>query len=238
MIDLNNCWCEATEENYIKLVELGYKISESQSIFNTFSKIKEDDEYLDNDILGICHNTFIWTDNNDKKGYRQIHLVNGEFEYVEEIKESRHDVDVSKECQFKKYGFQKPDFECEIFKKIGKYVFGYLKTNDWSDNEYISCSWDENGVLNSDFIEEGIYEELGDVYKLKPIKKEWYEDENIKDKLIINKYGEVRKVQYISNGKVATHQSNLYKDAIKVDGWRLATKEEILNLLVEEDNDN
>ncbi len=65
------------------------------------------------------------------------------------------------------------------------------------------------------------------IYDISSSIKLWYKDESNKGRLIINKHGEVRVIQYIGTGKVATHKQNLYSDAIYADGWRLLDNEEI-----------
>lgn len=79
---------------------------------------------------------------------------------------------------FEKHGFKRPSFQCEIFKKIGKDYFGYLRTKEWEGNEYISCFWDENGLLNKDYLKKHVAAMLDNKYNLIPINK-WYKNENI-----------------------------------------------------------
>jgi len=54
----------------------------------------------------------------------------------------------------------------------------------------------------------------------------WNKDIRNKGKLIINNRGKIRKIQYISGGKVATKEQNLYDDAIYASGWKLYNKED------------
>ncbi len=126
---------------------------------------------------------------------------------------------------FKEYGFE-ADFEGEILKVLKdhndkKYYIGYtIDVREGLSFPYPK-TWTEDGKCFDDD------DNILDDFNLIPLVKPWYEDESNKGRLIINKHGEVRVIQYIGTGKVATHKQNLYSDAIYADGWRLLDNEEI-----------
>jgi hypothetical protein len=67
------------------------------------------------------------------------------------------------ECQFAKYGFEKPDFECAILGEVDDIFIGYVRIRD---KQVYPTHWYKNGCRN---INEG------NIWNLKPIKKPWYE---------------------------------------------------------------
>lgn len=73
-IDLTNTWCEATEENYKSLLPLVY------TQYINLSQLGKGSFYIKSD------NTAYFSFNKDTTNntYKQIHLVNGKFEYVKE----------------------------------------------------------------------------------------------------------------------------------------------------------
>lgn len=77
-IDLTNTWCEATEENYKALLPLVY----TRNI--NLSQLGKGSFYIKSD------NTAYFSFNNDTPNikYKQIHLVNGKFEFVKEKSET------------------------------------------------------------------------------------------------------------------------------------------------------
>lgn len=203
MIDLNNTWCEATDENYDVIIKF-YNI-----IYTCDIQDIKYYEFLRNDdgLLTPCAVSLY------EEGSKQIHLVNGKFEYVKP------------KNNFKEYGFE-ADFDGEILAVKDDKYFGISKSNE--SEGWVANGWKKDGTCLYD-----------DVSHLKPIKKEWYEVESnfeaYKGKLIINKYGNVRRIQSIDKSKVSTAEQNMYHDILKVDEWRPATKEEILTLLIKED---
>ena len=69
------------------------------------------------------------------------------------------------ECQFEKYGFEKPDFECEILKEYNDHLVGAVYQNE----KYFGTSWNKQGAC---------LQTKGFGYinmDLTPIKKPWYE---------------------------------------------------------------
>ena len=69
------------------------------------------------------------------------------------------------ECQFEKYGFEKPDFECEILKEYNDHLVGALYQNE----KYFGTSWNKQGTCLQT-------KDFGYInMDLTPIKKPWYE---------------------------------------------------------------
>lgn len=67
------------------------------------------------------------------------------------------------ECKFIKYGFQKPDFECEILAERDNIFIGYVRTHD---KQVYPTYWHKNGCRKLG---------EGNIWNLTPIKKPWYE---------------------------------------------------------------
>lgn len=64
------------------------------------------------------------------------------------------------ECQFAKYGFQKPEFECELWKEVNGKIIGIVENNS---TQTVSFWWDlTTGRINND---------CTNMYDLTPIKK-------------------------------------------------------------------
>lgn len=91
MIDLNNTWCEATEENYNALIKLGKSLSGYD---------------MTTELYFLIENGDLFRQKNQYGNRKQIRLVDGEFQYVE----------TKPKNNFKDYGFE-ADFEGEIFKE-------------------------------------------------------------------------------------------------------------------------
>ena len=69
------------------------------------------------------------------------------------------------ECQFEKYGFEKPDFECEILKEYNDHLVGAVYQNE----KYFGTSWNKQGACLQT-------KGFGYIHMdLTPIKKPWYE---------------------------------------------------------------
>ena len=69
------------------------------------------------------------------------------------------------ECQFEKYGFEKPDFKGEILKEYDDHLVGAVYQNE----KYFGTSWNKQGTC---------LQTKGFGYinmDLTPIKKPWYE---------------------------------------------------------------
>ena len=151
-IDLNNTWCEATEENYNALIRLGYK----DEYYSTFKDRKEAYHpeilfiYID---LEIDSGSYSFS-----KGSKQIKLINGEFQYVE----------TKPKNNFKEYGFE-ADFEGEILKEV-KELKGieYLGYFVGGNKTYYPCIWTKSGRI----WKTSVSEKDRELYNLKPIKEE------------------------------------------------------------------
>lgn len=156
MINLNNTWCEATEENYNALIKLGYKTQTKIYRRSIFIWVVDEGFSVYNCKLNEA------TINHHR--LKQIHLVNGEFQYVE----------TKPKNNFKDYGFT-ANFEGEILKKIGDYYVGYIGRDYCTIID--STKWDLEG--NDVDMQE---------YHLKPIKKEWYENADNFPCLCIDSY--------------------------------------------------
>ena len=71
---------------------------------------------------------------------------------------------INTECQFTKYGFEKPNFECEILKEYDDHLIGAVYQNE----AYFGTSWTKEGTC---------LQTKGFGYismNLTPIKKPWY----------------------------------------------------------------
>ena len=78
---------------------------------------------------------------------------------------STEETTVEPECPFAKYGFEKPDFECEILKEYNDHLVGAVYQNE----KYFGTSWNKQGAC---------LQTKGFGYinmDLTPIKKPWYE---------------------------------------------------------------
>ena len=79
--------------------------------------------------------------------------------------QSSSSVNLKSECQFTKYGFEKPAFECEILKEYNDHLVGAVYQNE----AYFGTSWNKQGTC---------LQTKGFGYtnmNLTPIKKPWYE---------------------------------------------------------------
>lgn len=149
-IDLRNTWCYATVPNHDKLRLLGYNHMPAGACKKYY--------YIDND--NKINDFEYYPDGN------QIRLNNqGEFEYATLSSQQS-----KSECQFTKYGFQKPDFECELLKEFNGKVLGIVYSVDGPKKDAIAFWWDaktgKTGQSNKYYT---------NMYNLTPIKKPWYE---------------------------------------------------------------
>lgn len=123
------------------------------------------------------------------------------------------------ECSFAKYGFEKPDFECEILKEYGDYLIGArLDLDVW-----IHMRWYKKTG--------GAY--LSDDFNLTPIKKPWYEDESNFPCLCYWNGGE-EFIHIVNYDKKENSISGIGENSYYPSEIRLATKEEVLSLYKEE----
>lgn len=137
---------------------------------------------------------------------------------------SLDDLVIKPKNNFKDYGFE-ADFEGEILKEVGDYYVGYFISGD---NIIHSCQWNSLGVGYSPH-------NISGLYNLKPIKKEWYLDndnfEAYKGKLIANKHNDIRKIEYIYTDCVDVGIECIYHEDLIDDEWQLVTKEDIKQLI-------
>jgi hypothetical protein len=121
----------------------------------------------------------------------------------------------AKDEQFAKFGFETPEFECELWKKVGNYIVGYV-VNEHS--ELTSYAWDEEGTCwDTDNMDV-------DCYKLNLLEKPWYEDESNFPKYLICDE---------TAAKILTRNKENYFWSLEL-GFRPATQEEVLKLVVKE----
>ena len=151
------------EANYNKLVfpEIGTKRWDTATA-------EDFDRYSINDLrikpeetIKVCGKEYILT--NEEKEY----LYNKRPTSLPKLKPySKISQEViTEECQFKKYGFEKPDFECEILKEYDDHLIGAVYQNE----KYFGTSWTKKGTC---------LQTKGFGYismNLTPIKKPWYE---------------------------------------------------------------
>ena len=264
MINLNNTWCKATEENYYALVRTasldvddlgwhGYTSSPAMVIINKRL------------LMSTC--TYLLPLIN----YRQIHLVDKEFQYVKEedgntnvdfvddkitditgcatldsdknnMEEVEGDIEVN---SFTKYNFETPEFEGEIYEEYktpcGQTFYnGYVwdRPNDDYHYKKLMC-WGTDGRP----VHYNVADEKNLInYNLTPIKKPWYEDESNIGKLCIDTRNNIMfKLKDIaSNDGYLESEISLPLDSkqdweyIHYKDIRKATKEEVLSLLVQD----
>lgn len=211
-----NCKTKDEEEEFLKYLDrYNIKWSNGCDIFKTNEYYF--DEYTENTCFAFEIN----------KG-----LIFGILGYWRSINYeiiSLDDLVIKPKNNFKDYGFE-ADFKGEILRKTKHNIYiGYVV--DGIDTEY-AIEWNSKGdnLLSSRFDKN---------FNLKPIKKEWFENPDIfeayKGKLIINEYGVVRRIQSIDINKVSTAEQNMYHDILKVEKWRLVTKEDINQLIFDGD---
>ena len=70
---------------------------------------------------------------------------------------------------FAKYGFEVPDFECEILKELKNGYIGMVT----DEGKILACVWDKDGIQKSST--GALFETCS--FKLTPIKKPWHEEE-------------------------------------------------------------
>ena len=119
------------------------------------------------------------------------------------------------ECQFEKYGFEKPDFECEILKEYNDHLVGAVYQNE----KYFGTSWNKQGTC---------LQTKGFGYinmDLTPIKKPWYETCTFPC-IIMADYCMPVVVKHYEDGYVYDFRDNKYW----VNSWRLLTNTEIEGL--------
>ena len=203
-IDLRNTWCYATVPNHDRLRLLGYNhipVGCCKSYY-----------YID------CSNNISDLDShpNFKPDYNEIKLnKQGEFEYVTLSSQQS-----KSECQFAKYGFEKPDFECKILGEIDGVLYGatWIQINSTPGMEEFNWypeQWDKvDGSAHDD-----------SKHDLTPIKKPWYETCKYPC-VIMADYCMPVVVKHYEDGYVYDFRDNKYC----VNSWRLLTNDEIEGL--------
>lgn len=119
------------------------------------------------------------------------------------------------ECNFAKYGFEKPDFECEILKEYDDHLVGAVYQNE----KYFGTSWNKQGTC---------LQTKGFGYinmDLTPIKKPWYETCKFPCIIMADDCMPVV-VKHYNDGYVYDFRDNKYC----VKSWRLFTNDEIEGL--------
>lgn len=135
------------------------------------------------------------------------------------FKESFADPYNQEECQFAKYGFKKPEFECEIWKESEGWLLGCVKYNDC----WYTVEWDCDGKNTpSSNLSNDITGDEPD-YDLKPLKKEWHEDKSNFPCLAFDK----------KHDKFTTLYTKYEVINADPERYRLAKKGEVLSLYKE-----
>ena len=119
------------------------------------------------------------------------------------------------ECQFTKYGFEKPAFECELLKEYNDHLVGAVYQNE----AYFGTSWNKQGTC---------LQTKGFGYtnmNLKQVKKPWYETCTFPC-IIMADYCMPVVVKHYEDGYVYDFRDNKYC----VNSWRLLTNDEIEGL--------
>ena len=122
---------------------------------------------------------------------------------------------LTEECQFTKYGFEKPDFECEILKEYDDHLIGAVYQNE----AYFGTTWTKEG---------NCLQTKGFGYinmNLTPIKKPWYETCTFPC-IIMADYCMPVVVKHYDDGYVYDFRDNKYC----VKSWRLLRNTEIEGL--------
>lgn len=143
MEKLNNSYCEASHSASRALIESGRTERGANchftSVFCRYFLIDKESFWHADEVIA------------DRK---QIFYTNGSFAELEENETKLH---------FAKYGFEVPEFECEILKEFDSYVLGYFKEN----TVIIPCTWyKRGGTLTAP------HAKSREKYNLTPLKKE------------------------------------------------------------------
>lgn len=217
MIDLNNTWCEASEETYWALVRNGFQSRHTVIDLNIHNRFNLSDKKI----------FPIHKDNEYATHGIKIELKNGEFQYVESKPKNN----------FNDYGFE-ADFEGEILTELDCFYIGWIKTRDIRDNDIFKIgkflksnghfyTSTENGELNIA------------KFNLKKIKKEWYEDPDNFPCIVIYEEKEIKLMRsYSETSKHRKEPCLLTSDGgvyHSLDKCRPATKEEILALCISQE---
>ena len=203
-IDLRNTWCYATVPNHDRLRLLGYNHMPVGCCKSYY--------YID------CNNNISDLDShpNFKPDYNEIKLnEKGKFEYA--TLSSQQD---NSECNFTKFGFEKPNFECKILGEIDGVLYGatWIQINSTPGMEEFNWypeQWDKvDGSAHDD-----------SKHDLTPIKKPWYETCTFPC-IIMADYCMPVVVKHYDDGYVYDFRGNKYC----TKAWRLLTNTEIEGL--------
>ena len=130
-------------------------------------------------------------------------------------------VEPTEECQFAKYGFEKPDFECEIWKVETSVSFEFIHGLVLDD-----CSHPKGNLQYHKWDKKTGEVLVGYTSKeLKPIKKPWYETCKFPC-IIMEDHCMPVVVNHYKDGYVYDFRDNKYC----VKAWRLLTNDEIEEL--------
>lgn len=212
MNDLKNTWIKRTREL-------------ESYMYNRYNLVCGSNGFFYFNDLEVPHLGYFEKDKQNKK---EIHLVNGQFEYAEKdivkkLEEAKEEdekfypdlegIKTVKRCRFARYGFEKPKNPDLKINYLFKDRYNALRGHELNEN--VQIVWNEKGICMTHLN-----------CNLEPIKKEWWEDESsfpcviVKDdeRLILcrNKYEWIDLIE----------QHN--------ESFRLATKEEVLSLYKEE----
>ena len=235
-MDLNNCYCEATEENYKRLIE-----SKLELIVKLNYALKYDSYFfIEDNKVDWAHNNSIgkMQDNPANEGMKEIHLINNEWQskekkmedkelrqYIKEAVNSSHPVKevtsiiamVKEEYKYDElliYGTNEREEKEQKVKEFSKwgflepeYDYEILKQGE----EFIVVfNKDNNDVFMIMLNSGNVYcdtETLISDYALTPIKKEWHDDINNFPALTYCKNSECFEIILCKDGNILSNGS-------------------------------
>lgn len=127
------------------------------------------------------------------------------------------------ECQFKKFGFEKPDFECSVyFRDVSDRTYGLVSISMFY--------WTKDGACCNSF------GNRSEQFDLIPLKKPWYENKDNISKMCLHlPTDQLFIFKGYKNGwiesEIKLHQSGSHSMPAEC---RPATQEEVLSLVVKE----
>jgi len=147
------------------------------------------------------------------------------FDYRLKPKEVEKTLEDLKKEEFTEFGFEVPDFECEILKEVKgteTQFVGYIKLGDLAE----PVCWNTDGRCYGTFDDD--FDNSTKEYNLIPIKKPWYKNEDCVGKLAIAEGGCMVIIQrsYFEKGYAMTAEYS----SCPLKFLRLATNEEIDSL--------
>lgn len=198
-------------EEFINKIIGKYEKSADALIYESSMNIKKSQVELDEEIeslkqkaSSLLHDMRIENANKYKEMFNQG-LSDEQKEELEQL-----GINKAPECQFAKYGFEVPEFQCEIFAERDNLLIGYAREGGTGSN--IENIWHKDG---SSVLTDGEFD-------LTPIKKPWYEDESNFPKAMVDDSLDSKRF-FLSQNK------DNYLHAVSC-GHRHATKEEALSL--------